>query len=61
MKIPEGEWLTLLEGAAYARINYATFTHLVKEGGMPSYKEPGKHRRKVRKTDIDTYLMASPA
>jgi hypothetical protein len=55
VKIPEGEWLTLLEGAAYARINYARFTVLVGSGEIPSYVEPGKTRKRVRKSDIDTW------
>ena len=56
--VPDGEWLTLLEGAAYARVAYAPFTKSAKAGELPTYHVPGsKNSKRVRKSDIDKWLM----
>lgn len=60
VRIPEGEWLTLKEGAAYARMSYQNFTQAVKRGEIPSFIPPGYTRTKrVRKTDIDVWMSSA--
>ena len=62
VEIPDTEWLTLLQGAAYANMSYHRFTAMVKTGAMRSYeKQPGSKRRVVSKTDIDHYRRSHPA
>ncbi|CAN5868102.1 hypothetical protein BH18ACT11_BH18ACT11_25050 [soil metagenome] len=57
VRIPEGEWLTLREGAAYARMSYQNFTQAVKKGEIPGYVPPGYTRTKrVKKADVDTWI-----
>ncbi len=57
IRIPEGEWLTLKEGAAYARMSYPNFTQAVKRGELPAYLLPGHTRTKrVKKSDLDSWL-----
>lgn len=57
--VPEGEWLTMAEGAAYARMSYPNFTAAVKRGELPSYVPPGYTRTKrLKKKDIDAWMQS---
>lgn len=57
VKIPEGPWCTLLEGAAYARVAYAAFTKAAREEQLPVYIAPAtENGRRVHKADIDAWL-----
>lgn len=59
VRIPDGPWLTLREGAAYARMSYPNFTQAVKHGDIRSFSVPGYSRtRRVRKEDIDAWLRS---
>lgn len=62
VRIPEGDWLTLREGAAYARMSYQNFTQAVRRGEIPSYVPPGYTRTKrVSKKDIDDWIRSHRA
>lgn len=61
VKIPDGEWLTMIEGAAYTRTGYARFVEACNRNEFPNYNKPGegkKLRRLVRKADLDAWVFA---
>lgn len=55
-------WLTLKEGAAYARKNYKEFTAIVRAREIPAYQVSGEAMRgaRVKKKDIDEWLESNP-
>lgn len=56
--IPEGEWLTLLEAAAYARVSYVRMTKAAKNRELPVYGVPeARNSRRLRKSDVDRWLV----
>jgi excisionase family DNA binding protein len=57
--IPNSDWLTIREGAAYVRMGYARFNEEVNRGGLPLYYAPGSKRRRVRKQDLDKWIESN--
>lgn len=61
IKVPESEWLTLIEGAAYTRTGYSRFVQAANRSEFPTYVKPGGSKKKgrlVRKRDLDVWVMS---
>lgn len=66
--IPNSDWLTVREGAAYVRMGYARFNEAVKSEEIPIYFVPASDsstgnsrskRRRVHKHDLDDWMFGS--
>lgn len=62
VRIPDGPWLNLIEGAAWARMSYSRFVAAGNRAEFPVYLIPGSKRdKRVKKTDIDAWLGSQRA
>lgn len=61
VRIPEGEWLTMLQAAAYVGMSYARFVTKANRGEIPSYRVPGQKRRRFRKKDLNDWMGSNPS
>jgi excisionase family DNA binding protein len=60
--LPQSDWLTASEAAAYLRVKPRTLLLWVRQGKLQAYALSGTKRRiwRFRKEDLDSALLASP-
>jgi len=60
--LPQSDWLTVLEAAAYLKVKPRTLLLWVRQGKVKAYALSGTKRRvwRLRKEDLDAALLASP-
>jgi excisionase family DNA binding protein len=60
--LPQSDWLTALEAAAYLKVKPRSLLLWVRRGKVQAYALSGTKRRiwRFRKEDLDSALLASP-
>ena len=60
--LPQSDWLTVLEAAAYLKVKPRTLLMWVRQGKLQAYALSGTKRRiwRFRKEDLDAALLTFP-
>ena len=60
--LPQSDWLTAAEAAAYVKVKPRSLLLWVRQGKLQAYALSGTKRRvwRFRKEDLDSALLASP-